>query len=260
MSEPRPSTTVCVLVDGPEGLEVLMVRRSPTARFMGGAWVFPGGVVDEIDRSDRVAALIDGIDETGRSWFAAGVRELVEEVGLWLASPPYVESISYEDPGGVWRAAEESGVRFDASMAVLFANWITPTMVPVRFDARFYAVAVPGHLRCVPDEIEIDDAVWLRPGTALERADAGDMVVPFPTRKTLEILGGFAASADVLAHYRALDAIHPIQPRMRITETGEFEVLIPGDPGFDDIDESSGPDPEVLHRAARSAGVPEAGR
>lgn len=257
MSTPRPSTTICVLVDGRDGLEVLMVRRSPTARFMGGAWVFPGGVVDEFDRSDRVAGLIDGLDETARPWFAAGVRELVEEVGLWLANPPFVRRMADDDPGAVWRAAEERGMRFDATGAVLFANWITPTMVPMRFDARFYAVAIPERLSCVPDDAEIDDAEWLRPATAIERAEAKDMVVPFPTRKTLEVLAGFAAAADVLAHFRAVEHVHPIQPRMRTTERGGLEALLPGDPGYDDIDESSGPDPEALRRAARAAGVPE---
>ena len=44
---PRPASTICVFRDGPVGAEVLMVRRGETARFMGGAWVFPGGTVEQ---------------------------------------------------------------------------------------------------------------------------------------------------------------------------------------------------------------------
>ena len=42
-TEPRQAATVIVLRGGAERLEVLLVQRTPKARFMGGAWVFPGG-------------------------------------------------------------------------------------------------------------------------------------------------------------------------------------------------------------------------
>ena len=255
-SEPRPSTTVCALRDAGAGLEVLMVRRSPTARFMGGAWVFPGGVVDPEDGSDRVAALVGGVERTELSWVAAGVREFVEEVGLWITSDPFVRRIDHAAKDAVWTHAERLGVRFDGAAPVLFANWITPTMVPVRFDARFYATVVPAGLDCVPDDVEIDALDWLAPAAVVADADAGDMIVPFPTRKNLELLAGFETAAAMVAHYAALDVIDPIQPRMRVSDRGALEVLVPGDPGFDDLNDD-GPDPDVLRRVARAAGVPE---
>ena len=64
-TEPRQAATVIVLRGGSERLEVLLVQRNPTARFMGGAWVFPGGAVD-----------------AGEDHRAAGVREVREEAGL----------------------------------------------------------------------------------------------------------------------------------------------------------------------------------
>src|SRR4051794_33196699 len=73
---PRQAATVIVLRGGSGGLEVLLVQRNPQQRFMGGAWVFPGGAVDA--------------DEAGHGDLAhrlAGVREVQEEVGVELPGP-----------------------------------------------------------------------------------------------------------------------------------------------------------------------------
>src|SRR5690349_6888362 len=48
---PRQAASVIVLRGGEETLEVLLVRRTPEARFMGGVWVFPGGAVDDVEGS-----------------------------------------------------------------------------------------------------------------------------------------------------------------------------------------------------------------
>src|SRR5690349_7059654 len=69
-TRPRLAAAIIVLRGGADALDVLLVRRTPEARFMGGVWVFPGGAVDP------------GEDEEG-----AAVRELHEEAGLTLADP-----------------------------------------------------------------------------------------------------------------------------------------------------------------------------
>ena len=66
-TEPRQAATVIVLRGRDERLEVLLVQRNPAARFMGGAWVFPGGALD-----------------VGEDHRAAGIREVREEAGLEL--------------------------------------------------------------------------------------------------------------------------------------------------------------------------------
>src|SRR3954466_11579396 len=71
-TEPRQAATVLVLRGGAERLEVLLAQRTPKARFMGGAWVFPGGAVDA--------------HEEGAHRKAA-VREVEEEVGITLPDP-----------------------------------------------------------------------------------------------------------------------------------------------------------------------------
>jgi 8-oxo-dGTP pyrophosphatase MutT (NUDIX family) len=88
-TEPRPAATVILLRGGPERLEVLLVRRNPAARFMGGAWVFPGGALDG--------------SEDAR---AAGVREVAEEAGVAVADASLIAFSR-------WITPPEVKIRFD---------------------------------------------------------------------------------------------------------------------------------------------------
>jgi 8-oxo-dGTP pyrophosphatase MutT (NUDIX family) len=121
---PRQAATVIVLRGGADGLEVLLVKRTPHARFMGGVWVFPGGAVDagegEGDAAHRVAA----------------VRELQEEAGIAL-----------DDPRAL----------------VKFSRWITPAEVVVRFDTHFFLAPLPDGQEATIDGDEIVDQGWFTP-------------------------------------------------------------------------------------------------
>ena len=251
----RPAATVCVLRDGSSGLEVLMVQRGLSASFMGGAWVFPGGIVDDMDGGSLARRVVVGQHgpEDGR-WIAAALRELVEEVRIWITSgqPP-------QTPGGwllgaaVYERADESGVRFDADRVAYFANWITPTMIPVRFDTRFYAVAVDAESTPHYDPRELAAAEWLAPAVALRLAGEGERVVPFPTAKTLELLAGFPSSAEFMAHARSIESVPPITPRGRIDDNGGIEVVLPGEPGYDLLEDIS-PESNAISKAAAARG------
>jgi 8-oxo-dGTP pyrophosphatase MutT (NUDIX family) len=89
-SEPRPAATVILLRGGGETLEVLLVRRNPAARFMGGVWVFPGGA-------------LDGSEDHRR----AGVREVAEEAGVTLPDPAALVEFSR------WITPAQVEIRFD---------------------------------------------------------------------------------------------------------------------------------------------------
>ena len=146
--EPRQAASLILLRDGADGAEVLLVQRNPAQRFMGGAWVFPGGAVHDGDDTDHAAA---------------AVRELEEEAGIEL--PPDTELV----PFSRWITPEEEGAT-------------------IRFDASFFAARAPDGAEAIPDGGECLDARWMTPAAALEAGARGEMMVVFPTVKHLELL------------------------------------------------------------------------
>ncbi len=246
---PRPSSTVCVIHQSDE-LEVLMVRRSASARFMANAWVFPGGVVDAEDSLPTALRHVGGLAEDSDQgpWLAAAFREVVEETGIWLTDPPLVESLGDEPVFVV--AAQENRV-FPTGNVAYFANWITPTMVPVRFNTRFFMVAVDERIEAEPDQAEISAAEFVSPSEALRRAEAGEWLVPFPTQRTLHELAAYESVDAALDEWHHRQVVS-VQPRMRVADDGSLEVVMPNEPGFDDLEDVE-PDPDVLAKAAKAA-------
>jgi 8-oxo-dGTP pyrophosphatase MutT (NUDIX family) len=194
--EPRAAASLLVLRDGSEGLEVLFVRRVEQLRFMGGAWVFPGGAL----------SATDGDSATDLAWKQAAVRETHEEAGIALG---------------------------DAEQLVPFSRWITPELVPMRFDTRFYLAAAPDGAEPTPDESEVDRAEWWTPAKAIDLFVTDRAELHFPTIKQVENLVEFETVGDAISaqHGRTIE---PILPRVATSDDG-FEILLPGDPGYDEL-------------------------
>ena len=246
----RPASTVCLLRDAP-ALQVLMTRRPDSARFMAGAWVFPGGAVDTEDWATDDTTVAP-VPEEDRGWRAAGLRELAEEVGIWVTTAgTYVAALS----GDVYTVLREGRRVLDTSALVCFANWITPAPLPVRFDTRFYATAVDAGIEPCVEGTEVDAASWVTPTAALEHAERAEWLVAFPTRKTLERLAGFSSSRDFLDDARAMDEVPAVQPRLLI-EGGRVSVVLPGDPRFSDAGRHE-LDPAFLDRLVEARRVPD---
>ncbi|MEN8114271.1 MAG: NUDIX hydrolase [Actinomycetota bacterium] len=243
--ELRTASTVCLVRDTDEGLEVLMVRRTPSARFMGGAWVFPGGAVDESDGADLALAAVVSDDDELLAWRAAALRELVEETGIWIREQGTISQQDRDAGEHVFRAATR-GNRLDGNALRYFANWITPARLPVRFDTRFFAAIVPYGIDPWIDGDELVDWAWVRPSTALDRSHEGSWVVAFPTRKTLEWIDRFATATEITTHVDRGDPIPAVQPRLSVGD-GRLEILVPGDEGFEEAAEGE-QDPNLLVR------------
>lgn len=247
---PRPAATTCVLYQGDPKAEVLMVRRSRSARFMAGAWAFPGGAVEREDHDAEHLSLIGGLADGSPigPWLAAAFREVVEETGLWLTDPPRVEPVG---SAGVYDVARRKNRIFTGERAAYFANWVTPSAVPVRFDARFFVVAVDTRLVPEPDGREVDAAEFVTPNDALHRAESGQWLVPFPTLRVLDQLRGISNVEAAITDW-GQRPVERIEPRLRVREDGVLEAVMPGDPGFDDLADAE-PDPGALAAAARAA-------
>jgi 8-oxo-dGTP pyrophosphatase MutT (NUDIX family) len=173
-TEPRQAATVILLRGGAQRLEVLLVRRSPQSRFMGGVWVFPGGAVDA------------GEGEGDGAHRAAAIRELREEA-----------SIALDDPAAL----------------VKFSRWITPAQVRIRFDTHFFLAELPPGQSASIDGSECVDVGWFSPQDALASHRHGELDLVFPTIKHLEQLGAFASVDALLSHARGREVL-PVQPRV----------------------------------------------
>lgn len=193
-TKPRLAATVLLLRGGAETLEVLLIKRNPASRFMGGAWVFPGGAVDtsegEGDAANRTAAL----------------RELEEEAAVTLASPDDL---------------------------VPWSRWITPAEVKIRFDTWFFLAPLPdGHAEPRIDEHEAVDMGWFTPQGALDAFGRDEILLVFPTIKTLEQLAPFG-SADALLDFARGRTVEPVTPKVIMGEDSA-RVVLPGEPGYDE--------------------------
>jgi len=173
-TRPRQAATVIVLRGGHETLEVLMVRRNPRQRFMGGAWVFPGGAVDADEGHGDTAHRL------------AGVREVQEEAGLTLPDPAALVKLS---------------------------RWITPAEVKIRFDTHFFLAAAPGGQEARADGSECVDLGWFTPQGALDAYAREEMTLVFPTIRTLEQLAPFGSPAELLGWATGREVV-PLQPRV----------------------------------------------
>ncbi len=187
-------------------LEVLLVQRNPTARFMPGVWVFPGGAVEADELISGVAGAETDLAADELAHRAAAVRELEEEAGIALGS--------------------------DAELW-LWSRWITPEPVPIRFDTRFYMALAPAHSPPTPDGSEIVDAAWVNPAKALRQGESGDLDLVFPTIKQLEALAPFATADDAIAAARQTTVV-PVMPRILPDPDADegWRMLLPGDEGY----------------------------
>jgi 8-oxo-dGTP pyrophosphatase MutT (NUDIX family) len=201
-TEPRQAASVIVLRGGDEALEVLLLRRNPAARFMGGAWVFPGGAVDVCDVAGGASRLA-GEADLDVSYRIAAVREVEEEAGLRLP-----------DPGAL----------------VKFSRWITPPQITIRYDTHFFLAPAPPGQQPRADGEEMVDLGWHTPAGALAAHRRGELELVFPTIKHLEQLAAFASAGELLewAAGREVVAVEP-----HVTITGETaRVVLPGEPGY----------------------------
>lgn len=206
---PLPSSTVLLLRDRPDGLEVLMVRRSHSAVF-GGMFVFPGGLVDPIDRSPLAGQAMVGGCREDIGWQAAGLRETAEEVGIYLTDRPIDPPDRPLRGADVYQWVLHQGARFDAGRLRYLSNWIAPLPARRRFDTRFYLALVEKGEKIALADSELTDAVWIRPFEALQRFRTSEWDMIIPTEKNLERLLGFADSRSVWESVDEAGEVAPI--------------------------------------------------
>jgi 8-oxo-dGTP pyrophosphatase MutT (NUDIX family) len=268
----RDAATVILVRDatGPDGVEVFMLRRNLRSDFVGGAWVFPGGGVDDHDRhggldavcrgrSDADASRQLGVAAGGLAFWVAAIRESFEEAGILLARHGDGRMVDFSDPAVDERFREhrravdrgerrlvdvclDEGLQLAVDGLAYFAHWITPEGSVRRYDTRFFIAAPPAGQVPLHDDREVVGHRWIRPSDALALHRAGDFDLITPTLHTLTTLERFGSAAAVLDAAAAVEraARREGQPGVptvlpKVVEHGAgYRILLPGDPGYGD--------------------------
>ena len=256
----RPAATVLLLRDTPDngGLEVLMTRRSGTASFAPGAYVFPGGGIDALDASPETHAAADRRPAQGDLHLTqaiAAIRESFEELGVLLArhtggprkglmaDAHDIAAINRHQPFAAQCTAR--GLRLAADSVYLLAHWTGDRDLPRRFEVPFLVARMPEGQEPVADEAEQFEPVWVRPADALARHEAGQFFIIFPTIRTLQRLKDYATVDAVIAACASEQPLWASCPRAGLL-AGKEARYMEHEPPFGEL-ELVTPDGQMLH-------------
>jgi 8-oxo-dGTP pyrophosphatase MutT (NUDIX family) len=241
-----PAATLLMLRDRLEALEVFMVVRHHQIDFASGALVFPGGKVDagDSDVRDHCHGVNDA-DDVALSLQAGAIREAFEECGILLAREqgctalvsatrltelaPYRDALVKNEI-----SLRDFLIKEDLILACdllqPYAHWVTPTMMPKRFDTWFYLAEAPADHLAIHDGHESVDSVWITPDAALAGAESGKYTVIFPTRLNIEMLGESSSVANAFEMARARDLV-TVLPWTEKRDDGVY-LCIPDNAGY----------------------------
>jgi len=262
---PLPAATVLRDAERDGTPEVLLLRRHGRSGVLPDMYVFPGGRVEERDRAregcfgalgaDRVRELAATVaPETAPAYLVAAIRETFEEAGILLARPRgtgellppgHAHELSarrLEVQSGALDFLElmqSEGLELAADLFSPHAHWITPEVVPQRFDTLFFAAIAPGDQAAAHDGVESTEHVWIRPEDALAEAGRGERRMIFPTLCNLDSLSGFASAAQALEASRARPVL-PILPTV-IERDGRRCLVIPPEAGYRTLEDTLEP-------------------
>ena len=247
---PRDAATVIILRDSPAGLEVFLVKRHGLSDVLGGAYVFPGGKLDDSDLLLAETAHLDqdasqlhaalgepGLDlPVARGLYVAALREAFEECGVLFAQDAaHSHSLQLAEQLKAGQSfnqvLQHLQLRLQTQAVLPWSRWITPRMPSIaskRFDTRFFVAALPAHQIASHDNVETTESVWLLPRVALEQYWAREIELAPPQIMTLAHLSRHADVASVLSAARqASPALVAPEP---FNEDGERVICYPGDP------------------------------
>jgi len=244
---PRHAATVVMLRDAPHGLEVFLVKRHGLSDVLGGAYVFPGGKLDDSDCRLDPQAYLDqdpaqlhaALGEpqtdigTATGLYVAALREAFEESRV-LFTPDIATAraaLLQDKTKPFNQMLAELQVRLQTRNVLPWSRWITPRMPSItnkRFDTRFFVAAVPAEQEATHDDHEATESVWLAPRTALEQYWDRAIELAPPQIMSLAHLSRHRTVASVMDAARA--QLPPLVLPESFDEGGTRVLCYPGDP------------------------------
>ena len=259
---PQPAATLILVRDAVQGIEVLLLQRGMGAAVGGGAYVFPGGVLESTDQDEQLASRCVGMTDAaasrlfnlergGLAYWIAAIRECFEEAGLLLAYDENDEIPALDDTDTGNRFADlrnklnagelmladmcsNYNLRLATDRLAYFDHWITGAGRPRRYDTRFFIAVAPQAQSPSHDDGETVGNIWIRPAEALERYRAGEIELIFPTFKSLELLAGFNDTGAMMEYACAPRPMASMSPRTAAGRDGPH-LLFPGDFAYAEV-------------------------
>ncbi|MBL4682374.1 MAG: hypothetical protein JKY88_16855 [Pseudomonadales bacterium] len=244
-TQPIPSATILMLRDGSRGLEIFMVVRHHQIDFASGALVFPGGKLNEGD--DHVSQYCEGANtqDTQLSYQVGAIREAFEECGILLArtsgqkalisASRLKELAQFREPLAKGKLEIKDFLESESLMLACdqlqhYAHWVTPEMMPKRFDTQFYLAEAPADHLAIHDGYESVDSVWIRPEDALAGNKSGKYTIIFPTRLNIEMLAEASSVKEAFEQAKNRKVV-TVKPRFEKREDGNY-LCLPEDTGY----------------------------
>ncbi|MFT4797461.1 MAG: 8-oxo-dGTP pyrophosphatase MutT (NUDIX family) [Candidatus Azotimanducaceae bacterium] len=222
-----------------------MVVRHHQIDFASGALVFPGGKVDKRDSLVRGRCEGGNEDDDLLTLQVAAIREAFEECGILLARPAGSDQLisgerlktleHFRQPlavgdMGIGEFLEQEDLFLACDQLVPYAHWVTPEMMPKRFDTHFYLAIAPADHLAIHDGHESVDSVWISPADALAGASDGTYTIIFPTRLNVEMLAMSDSVNGAIADANAREIV-TVLPWMEKREDGNY-ICLPADAGY----------------------------
>jgi 8-oxo-dGTP pyrophosphatase MutT (NUDIX family) len=249
----KPASTVVLVREHDQELQVYLLKRSPRSGFFPGSYVFPGGALNpddqdfefwqpHIDLSSEDLPKVFGPGQNRAEIIAYGVaaiRETFEEAGVFLArkkddSNNFGGRISDRpstgkiNEGWLRRKVSEEGWRLSFSNLFPWSHWITPEAMPKRFDTRFFVALMPEGQECVPDDHETVYGLWVSPKMGLQGNRQGEIPLSPPTLVTLHELLKFGTLESLSQAIRSRSWGDPRQP-IQVRLDKEIVIVQPWD-------------------------------
>ena len=260
----KPAATVLLIRDADDGgIEVFMLRRTFSAAFASGMFVFPGGKVDDVDRMEDIAEICDGLTDAhassllglpngGLAYWVACIRECFEEAGVLLARHETTgDVVRFDAPEVIERFNTDRHNIHDGSIALLdlcaqeglrlttddihyVSHWITPMGEKRRFDTRFFIARAPAAQEPLHDDGETIESFWIKPEEAIRRSHEKDLMLMPPTKTNIEFLLPHKTTDEVMAAASKVGTPQTILPKIKIDSDGRVTgIAMPGDSDYD---------------------------
>lgn len=258
-ADPQDASTVILIRDGQnDSWEIFLARRNRRQSFMAGAFVFPGGQLDNQDCNPELfkfARPVSGFDPQGllqeytltsekaRGFFLAAIRETFEETGIFFGGSSAGDFFSFKNSDNCKRFTDYRQALNKSQISLLdimrkeklllfpdvlipYSHWITPDIEKRRFSARFFLARLPEGQVPITDADELTESMWATPKKALEMHRAGKILLMPPTLKTIEEISLYSGIDELLAA-AAKKIISPILPQLV-----DGALILPHDPAY----------------------------